>query len=177
MDTVLAHRLSAGAEAALSEAYGALGPMVLGYLRRLVGPDAAEDVLQRTFAEVWDSRRRYDPGRPLEAWVLHIARQRAIDHLRRRGRTQAVLSLDDIRDVAGEDGRVLAERYVQASRVRAALAELPLEQREVLALCYFGDCTQREAADRLGVPLGTVKARAFRGLRRLGALLGTEEGL
>lgn len=176
MDTVLARRLVAGDERALADAYGTLGPMVLSYLRRLVGPDAAEDVLQRTFNEVWDSRHRYDPQRPLEAWVLHIARQRAIDQLRRRSRSRTVLALDDLRDVAGEDGRVLADRYVQAARVRAALAQLPSEQRDVLTLCYFGECTQRETAERLGVPLGTVKARAFRGLRRLAVLLGSEHG-
>jgi RNA polymerase sigma factor (sigma-70 family) len=57
--------------------------------------------------------------------------------------------------------------------VRGALERLPKEQRKVLTLAYFGDLTQIEIADRLGVPLGTVKARAFRGLRRLAELLGT----
>ena len=59
----------------------------------------------------------------------------------------------------------------RASEVRGALARLPAEQREVLTLAYFGELTQTEIADRLGVPLGTVKARAFRGLRRLADLL------
>jgi RNA polymerase sigma factor (sigma-70 family) len=56
--------------------------------------------------------------------------------------------------------------------VRGALARLPTEQREVLTLAYFGELTQTEIAERLAVPLGTVKARAFRGLRRLADLLG-----
>jgi RNA polymerase sigma factor (sigma-70 family) len=56
--------------------------------------------------------------------------------------------------------------------VRGALERLPREQREALALAYFGDLTQSEIAERLGVPLGTVKARTFRGLRRLADILG-----
>ncbi|HMA45754.1 MAG TPA: sigma-70 family RNA polymerase sigma factor [Frankiaceae bacterium] len=158
--------------AALADCYAALGPMVLGYLRRLVPRDEAEDVLQRTFVEVWRSRARYDPMRSLEAWVLGIARKRAIDHLRRRH--AEIVPIEDLREVAGDDGRALADRYARAAQVRDALQRLPREQREVLALAYFGDCTQAEVSERLGVPLGTVKARTFRGLRRLATLLDVE---
>ena len=159
----LGARLAAGEEGAINDVYSALGPMVLGYLRRFVPRDEAEDVLQRVFYEVWRNRDRYDPTRSLEAWVLGIARKRAIDQLRRR----------HANDLAGDDGRELAERYARANQVRGALERLPREQREVLALAYFGDLTQTEIADRLGVPLGTVKARAFRGLRRLADIIGT----
>jgi RNA polymerase sigma factor (sigma-70 family) len=164
-------RLAAGEEGAIEECYAALGPMVLGYLRRFVPRDDAEDVLQRVFYEVWKNRDRYDPARSLEAWVLGIARKRAIDQLRRRHAT--IVPIDEVRDIAGDDGRELAERYARASEVRGALERLPVEQREVLTLAYFGDLTQTEIADRLGVPLGTVKARAFRGLRRLAGILAT----
>ena len=164
-------RLAAGEEGAIEACYAALGPMVLGYLRRFVPRDEAEDVLQRVFYEVWKNRDRYDPARSLEAWVLGIARKRAIDQLRRKHAT--IVPIDELRDIAGDDGRELAERYVRASEVRRALGRLPAEQREVLTLAYFGDLTQTEIADRLGVPLGTVKARTFRGLRRLADILGT----
>jgi RNA polymerase sigma factor (sigma-70 family) len=127
-------------------------------------------VLQRVFYEVWKNRDRYDPARSLEAWVLAIARKRAIDQLRRRHAN--VVPIEELRDIAGDDGRELAERYARASEVRGALERLPKEQREVLTLAYFGELTQTEIAERLGVPLGTVKARAFRGLRRLADLLG-----
>jgi RNA polymerase sigma factor (sigma-70 family) len=167
----LGARLAAGEEGAINDVYSALGPMVLGYLRRFVPRDEAEDVLQRVFYEVWRNRDRYDPTRSLEAWVLGIARKRAIDQLRRRHAN--VVPIEELRDIAGDDGRELAERYARASEVRAALGRLPREQREVLTLAYFGDLTQTEIADRLGVPLGTVKARAFRGLRRLADLLGS----
>jgi RNA polymerase sigma-70 factor (ECF subfamily) len=82
--------------------------------------------------------------------------------------------LDEMRGVAGDDGRVMAERYERASLVRSALTQLPEEQKQALALVYFGEHTQSEAAERLGVPLGTVKARVFRGLRRLGTLIDPE---
>ena len=166
----LGARLAAGEEGAINECYSALGPMVLGYLRRFVSRDEAEDVLQRVFYEVWRNRDRYDPARSLEAWVLGIARKRAIDQLRRRHAN--VVPLEELRDIAGDDGRELAERYARATEVRAALERLPAEQREALTLAYFGDLTQTQVAERLGVPLGTVKARTFRGLRRLADILG-----
>jgi RNA polymerase sigma factor (sigma-70 family) len=168
----LGARLAAGEEGAIEECYSTLGPMVLGYLRRFVPRDEAEDVLQRVFYEVWRNRDRYDPTRSLEAWVLGIARKRAIDRLRRQHRT--IVPIEELRDIAGDDGRELAERYARALQVRGALERLPREQREVLTLAYFGDLTQTEIADRLGLPLGTVKARTFRGLRRLADILGTE---
>jgi RNA polymerase sigma factor (sigma-70 family) len=165
----LGARLAAGEEGAIQDCYAVLGPMVLGYLRRFVPRDEGEDVLQRVFYEVWRNRGRYDPTRSLEAWVLGIARKRAIDLLRRKHPN--VVPIEELRDIAGDDGRELADRYARAREVRGALERLPREQREVLTLAYFGDFTQTEIADRLGLPLGTVKARTFRGLRRLADLL------
>ena len=157
---------------AIGEIYVALGTTVRSYLQGLVGHDDADDILQRVFYEVWQHNRRYDPARSLTAWVFGIARKRAIDHLRRR--RNIAIALHDLEDVAGEDGRELAERYARAHEVRDALNRLPDEQREVLRLAYFGDCTQAQIAAQLGIPLGTVKARTFRGLRRLGQLLASD---
>jgi RNA polymerase sigma-70 factor (ECF subfamily) len=154
---------------AIEEIYLALGPTVRSYLQHLVGPDDADDVLQRVFYEVWRHNGRYDPSRSLTAWVLGIARKRAIDHLRRRRHIAG--TLDDLEHIVGEDGRELAERYARAHEVRDALTRLPDEQCEVLVLAYFGRFTQSEIATHLQVPLGTVKARAFRGQRRLAQFL------
>jgi RNA polymerase sigma factor (sigma-70 family) len=170
--TSLRARHATGQDGAIDDVYAALSPMVLGYLRRFVPHDEAEDVLQRVFYEVWRHNDRYDPSRSLGAWVLGIANKRAIDHLRRQRRT--AVPVEELYGIAGEDGRELAERYVRASEVRDALSRLPDEQREVLRLAYFGDCTQTQIAGQLGVPLGTVKARTFRGLRRLGQLLASD---
>jgi RNA polymerase sigma-70 factor (ECF subfamily) len=169
----LGAKLRRDRQEAIGEIYVALGATVRGYLQNLVGHDDADDVLQRVFYEVWRHNGRYDPSRSLTAWVLGIARKRAIDHLRRR-RHMAV-ALDDLEDVAGEDGRELAERYARAHEVREALNRLPNEQREVLVLAYFGRFTQSEIATHLEVPLGTVKARAFRGLRRLAQFLSHDQ--
>ena len=139
------------------------------YLQRLVGHNDADDLLQRVFYGVWQHNRRYDPSRNLTAWVLGIARKRGIDHLRRR--RNIAVPLDDLGDLTGEDGRDQAERYARSHEVRDALSRPPDEQREVLVLAYFGRLTQSEIAMRLEVPLGTVKARAFRGMRRLTELL------
>jgi RNA polymerase sigma factor (sigma-70 family) len=170
--TSLGVRHATGQDGAIADVYAALSPMVLGYLRRFVPPDEAEDVLQRVFYEVWRHKDRYDPSRSLGAWVLGIANKRAIDHVRRRRRT--AVPVEELDGIAGEDGRELAERYARASEIRDALSRLPDEQREVLRLAYFGDCTQSQIATQLGIPLGTVKARTFRGLRRLGQLLASD---
>ena len=165
----LGARLTVDRQGAIGEIYAALGTTVLSYLQRLVGREDAEDVLQRVFYEVWRHNGRYDPSRSLAGWVLGIARNRAIDHLRRQRNTAVALETMD--DIPGEDGRELTERYAHSHEVRNALIRLPEEQREVLVLAYFGGYTQSEISRRLDLPLGTVKARAFRGLRRLAKLL------
>ena len=82
MDTAtdLGARLAAGDEGALEECYARFGRPVLTFLRRYVGPDEAEDVLQRTFLDVWRNADRYDPSRPLSSWVFTIAHHRAVEH-------------------------------------------------------------------------------------------------
>ena len=166
-------RLAAGADGVIDDVYAAHGSAVLGYLRRFVPHDDAEDVLQRVFYEVWRHQRRYDPSRSLAAWIFGIARNRAIDHLRRQRGTS--VPLDALGGLVGEDGRDVAERYVRGSEVRSALSRLPKEQCKVLTLAYFGGYTQSEIAARLKLPLGTVKASTFRGLRRLAASLAPEQ--
>ena len=168
--TVLGTRLAGGDSRAVEDVYEALGPRVLSYLRRLVPYDEAEDVMQRVFFEVWRSRDRFDPDRSLEAWVFAIARKRAIDHLRKPHHVTVPIEL--VRDLADADGRETADSLVWAREVRRCLDRLPAEQREVLALAYFGGRTQVEIAAQVGLPLGTVKARMFRGLRRMGHVMG-----
>jgi RNA polymerase sigma factor (sigma-70 family) len=168
-------RLAAGDITAIADAYTELAPLTASYLRRFVPEDDIHDVMQRVFIEVWRAQDRYDPTRSLEDWVLGIARKRAIDHLRSR-RTTTVL-IDELPDMTavGADGRDIADRVVWAMEIRAGLARLAPEQRTVIELAYFGDCTQAEIAARLGIPIGTVKARMARGMRRLAAALRTEE--
>ena len=167
------HRLAAGDPTALEECYRALGPMVRSYVCRYVPVHDADDVLQRVFYEVWRVHERYDPEQPLRAWVLGIARKRAIDHLRKR--KDAVVPLDAVREVTGDDGREIADRLAWADEIRGALDQLPDVQRKVIELAYFGSFTQVEIAEQIGIPLGTVKTRTARGLQRLAGLLERPE--
>lgn len=165
----IADRLVERDESALEDAYATYGPALLTYLRRYVGPDEAEDVLQRTFLDVWRGAGRYDPRQRFSGWLFTIAHRRAVDAL--RARRHGVVDVETVRDLVGEDGRETMERFADAADVRAALQQVPEHEREVLELAYYADLTQREIAARLEIPLGTVKARAARGTRRIGALL------
>lgn len=156
-----------GEEIAVTECYRSHAPLVRGYLRHFVPQQDVEDVLQIVFGEVWRSRRRYDPSRSLEAWVLGIARNRAIDYL--RARHPATVPLDGVPEP--RDHADPARRLDDRDQVRRALRHLPEVQREAIALAYYGDLTQREIAERLDVPLGTVKARTARALHTLSSVL------
>jgi RNA polymerase sigma factor (sigma-70 family) len=159
---------------ALEEYYEELGPLVLAYLRRRVPPQDAEDVLQQVFLDLWRSRSSYDPARPMVPWVLGIAHKRSVDHLRRQARSD-VQAVAHVTDSAKQDAAQFADLFADAELVRDALGALPEEQREALVLGYFADLTQTQIAKRLGVPLGTVKARSYRGLRKLAAALVPED--
>ncbi|GII91225.1 RNA polymerase sigma factor [Sinosporangium siamense] len=162
-------RLAAGDDDALGECYRTHGPLLRTYLRRLVPPRDIDDVLQVVFSEVWRSRHRFDPARSLPAWLIGIAHNRAIDHL--RVRTLPTVPLDVMADPPGREGLAEGDGIADRDEVRRALATLPEPQREAIELAYYGELTQREIAERLDVPLGTIKARTARGLRRLSTLL------
>ena len=126
-------------------------------------------MLQRTFLDVWRSAARYDPAQRFGTWLFTLAHRRAVDTLRTR--RHQVVDIASLRDLVGEDGRDTVDRYADAADVRTAVRRLPDHEREVIELAYFRELTQREIASALDVPLGTVKARATRGTRRLGALV------
>ena len=94
--------------------------------------------MQTVMIEAWRKRDRYDPSRPLEAWLFTILRCRAIDHLRKQ-KTVAV-NLDTTAELSGEDGRETAQRFAVAFDVRRALNELPTLQRETLTSCSSAAC-------------------------------------
>ncbi|MET0997426.1 MAG: sigma-70 family RNA polymerase sigma factor [Marmoricola sp.] len=165
-------RLARRDEGALEEAFATYSGAVRAYVSRFVGPNEAEDVVQRTFLDVWRNSARYDPAERFAGWVFTIARRRAIDAL--RGRRHDVVDVDRLRDLVGEDGREMADRHADAAEVRAALAQLPEHERVVLEMAYFRDLSLVEIAGRLDAPVGTVKSRASRGTRRLALLLAAD---
>ncbi len=176
--SALITRIAAGDRDAFSRFYDLLAPTAFGLIRRVLrDPEAAAEVLQEVFWQVWREAPRYDPkrGSP-EAWLVMRAKTRAIDRLRsirRRDRTfvgpvdESVARSDD---GPGENPAVAAE---DRGLVETALGQLPEPQRRVIELAFFEGLTQSEIAIRLGEPLGTVKTRARLGLERLrGALKG-----
>ena len=166
-------RLARREEHALADAYAAYAPMVLAYASRYVGRDEAEDVMQRTFLDAWRHAGRFDPSQRFTGWLFTIAHRRAVDAL--RARRHQVIDVESLRELSGEDGRETINRFADAADVRAAVAQLPDHERVVVEMTYFDDLSQREIAERLDVPLGTVKARASRGTRRLGQIIRAAE--
>lgn len=176
--STLIARIAAGDRDAFSRFYDLLAPTAFGLIRRVLrDPEAAAEVLQEVFWQVWREAPQYDPkrGSP-EAWLVMRAKTRAIDRLRsirRRDRT-FVAPVDESvarsREEPAENPAVVAENR---SLIQTALAQLPEAQRRVIEMAFFEGLTQSEIAIRLREPLGTVKTRARLGLERLrGALRG-----
>jgi RNA polymerase sigma-70 factor, ECF subfamily len=151
-------------------------------LRVLRDESEAEEVVQDVFAQVWRQASRYDRTRgTVAAWLMTIARTRAIDRLRaRRARPDsAAASLDMSTEPLAPsiDPGIVIDAERDAQRVRLALDTLPLVQRLALELAYFEGLTQSEIAERLEEPLGTVKTRIRLGLLKLrDALMGSPAG-
>ena len=171
--------IAAGDRDAFSRFYDLTAPMAFGLIRRVLrDPEAAAEVLQEVFWQVWQDASRYDSARGTpEAWLVMRAKTRAIDRLRsirRRDRT-FVAPVDESvaqrREDQAPNPAVVAE---DRGLIQTALAQLPEAQRRVIELAFFEGLTQSEIAARLGEPLGTVKTRARLGLDRLRAALGGE---
>jgi RNA polymerase sigma-70 factor (ECF subfamily) len=180
-DVVLVARMASRDHASMAKLYDLHGRAVFSLALRIVRDQAdAEDVTQDVFAQAWRQAERYDRARgAVGAWLLNMARSRAIDRLRTR-RGAAVVSTDDATMPAGHLASdapapdVIVEYGARAARVREALDALPFLQRAALELAYFEGMSQSEIAARLEQPLGTVKTRMRLGLMKLReALMGT----
>ncbi|WP_187369193.1 RNA polymerase sigma factor [Baekduia soli] len=167
----LAAQLRAGDARALEAVHAQYGATVFGYLQHtLRDRAAAEDVFQQVLTEVWRRGAQYDPSRAsVVTWILTIARSRAIDELRRR--RPEPLAPDEL-----PDGRLDAPQDLVLDRWRMShlLAQLPLEERRLLELRFYGELSQSEIAERTGLAMGTIKSRMVRGLERLRALMDAE---
>ena len=173
-DASLVRRMAAGDEQALGALYDRWHAVVHGVVARMLRqPDDVEDVVEEAFWQAWRQASRFDPTRgAVQTWILTIARSRALDRVRSlRRRREEPLEGDDGQDVAQQtadgDPGLDAEASERRAIVVAALAELPLEQREALELGYFGGLSQTEIAERTGQPLGTVKTRMRLAMQKL----------
>jgi RNA polymerase sigma-70 factor, ECF subfamily len=170
-------RMARGEHDALAELYDRHGRLVYSLALRIVRDQGdAEDIVQEVFSQAWRQADRYDPGRGhVVGWLLTMTRSRAIDRVRgRRVRPAAILDETAALDVP--DGARLADEQLEwagrASQVRSAFEELPLLQRMAIELAFYEGLTHSEIAERLEVPLGTVKTRIRQGLLKMKDRLG-----
>jgi RNA polymerase sigma-70 factor, ECF subfamily len=162
-----------GDQAAFGILYSRLAPALYGMAFRMMN-DAkeAEDVLQEGFTYIWRKANTYDPSRSsAHAWAVMIVRNKAIDKLRARQRGER------LRDKVSSEAGLFAEQDDSSAQeplsrernaqVHEALKQIAPEQRQAVELAFFSGLTHEQIAERLGAPLGTIKARIRRGLLRL----------
>jgi len=169
----LLQRIAVGDEAAFEQLYDRLAGLLYQLAVSVVHDFAlAEEVVQESFLQIWDKAPNYDPqlGKPI-AWAVTLTRNKAIDRLRgsqRRERIADALGMEQ--EAQGEnvlDGTAETLVNEMARQVRSAMIHLPEEQRQAIELAFFDGLTQTEIAAKLGLPLGTVKARIRRGMLQM----------
>jgi RNA polymerase sigma factor (sigma-70 family) len=178
-DALLVRRVVDGDESALAALYDRYGRPAYSLARRICADNQlAEDVVQEAFVAFWRDPRRFDAERgAFGTWLLTLVHHKSVDAVRRESaiRRRTVPAAEDGEEwsaQAGPGADQAALGAVAAGQVREALGRLPAEQRQALALAYYGGYTQREVAALTGVPLGTVKSRMFTGVQRLRTVLG-----
>ncbi len=167
----LLQRITDGDQKALAKLFDITLDQVYGLcLRLLRDPDDAEEVVGEVYQQAWEDAARFDPARgKVIAWLLTIARSRSLDLLRRqrrhrRGRVQP--EEDDLAYMHDDQptAEALIDLVQQGSRVHEALDALSEVQRRLVGLAFMEDLTHQEIAERLEMPLGTVKSHLRRGL-------------
>jgi RNA polymerase sigma-70 factor (ECF subfamily) len=172
-DEALVALVARGDEDALADLYDRIGRVAYGLALRVLRDDRlAEDAVQDGFLAVWRTAAAFRPERAkASTWVLTLVHRRAVDLVRREERRRT----DPLDEGAGageaEGAEEAAWLRFERERVQSALKQLPDNQREALELAYYGGFSQSELAERLGVPLGTIKSRMFAGLAALRELL------
>ena len=174
-DEQVLEAIGRGDDDALGVLYDRFGRLAFRLAFRILRDRAlAEDAVQEAFLAVWRSADAYKRERAKPStWILTVVHRRAVDIVRReQSRRSEPLEVAPEPSVgAADEDAVLRDRR---AAVQAALTELPGDQRQALELAYYGGLTQSELAERLGVPLGTVKSRMFAGLGRLRELLAAD---
>lgn len=166
-DGYLLGRIAEGDLESFQAFYTRYAGRVLAYARQLSRRrEMAEDVTQEVFVAVWRRAASYRPERGDPAgWLYTITRNKLVDQWRRAGETQDLEEIGDLRLAEAEGGGDLR------LTMRQALARVAPEQRRAIEMAYFGGLTYEETAQRLDLPVGTLKSRIRSGLKRLRALL------
>ena len=165
-DAFLLEFVQQGDRAAMATLYDRYSRIVYSVaLRVLHEPEAAEDVVQDVFMQLWRTPSSFVAARgSLGGWLAIVARNRAIDTLRRKRPTTSV---DDVALASSCNLADEAERNTLMQRARSAIQELPREQRKTLEMAFFDGLTHTEIAEITGDPLGTVKTRIRSALQSL----------
>jgi len=182
-DEALVALVARADDSALAELYDRVGRVAYGLALRILRDERlAEDAVQEGMLSVWRTAASFRADRAkASTWVLTLVHRRAVDLVRREERRRAD-ALDETTERSipepGGSAEDVAWLGFERDRVQQALRLLPDTQREALELAYYGGFSQSELADRLGLPLGTIKSRMFAGLARLRELLddATHEG-
>ena len=179
-DQDLVARLRASDEEAFRTLFDRYAPTAKALAQRIVRQThLAEEIVQEVFLALWRSPDGYDGTRgSVRSWLMGMVHHRAVDAVRReeahRRRADSLAAETRDEPAADHADAVVDALGAPAERrvVRAALDELPVEQREVLELMYFDGLTQTQVAKTTGLPLGTVKSRTLLGMRRMRVSLG-----
>jgi len=171
-------RIADGEQVALGTLYDESSALVYSMVLRVLGNIAdAEETTMDVYTQVWKNAAGYDGSRgSVTAWLVTLARSRAIDRVRSRtSRAKKETALPETYDAPalGNSPEQDSEEKQRRTRVMAALATLPAEQRELVELAFYGGLTHSELVERTGQPLGTVKTRIRMGMARLREHLGT----
>lgn len=183
-DAELVGQVARGRSDALDVLYERYSRVVLSFAFRMLGErPSAEELVQEVFLRTWRQAENYSQAKgSFVTWLLSITHNMAIDEIRKRNRRpkratseDPILMLANVRDT----DTPVEDRAVNSSlrtEIAAALLELPGPQRAVIELAYFQGLTQREIAEQVGEPLGTIKTRMRLGIRKLRNLL-SEHGV
>ena len=179
-DVLLVEQINRGDDQAFATFYDRFAPGLFSMIYAILHDQKeSEDVLQEAFVQMWKRTATYDATRSsLFTWSVMIARHKAIDRLRSRQRQSRLAEAvanepeDFMATASVERADNLLARNDERERVRAALNQLGAAQREALDLAFFAGLTQTQISEKLGTPLGTVKARIRRGLMALREVLG-----
>lgn len=177
-DRLLVQGMAQGHAHALDELYARRGPGILSFLVAHLGDRSlAEEVLQDVMLAAWNNAASFRGDSSVRTWLLVIARNRAMNTYRKR--KLPLVTLDDAFGVFGQDTGPLekVERKGSENRVREAVNQLPLQQREVLMLVFYHQLSGPEVAQVLGINEGTVKSRLHRAKEALRRVLQGEDGL
>ena len=178
MDQTILNRIANGDRSAVQECLDTYGGLVWSIARKLLRNSAdSEDAVQDVFIDIWKNAGRFDADQASETtFIAMIARRRIIDRIRSMNRRISADSLEDIVYEPTSSGDKTIQVSVEAKEAAAALKDLRPEQLQVLQLSIIEGFSHQEIADATGMPLGTVKTHARRGILAARDLLGLNNG-